>query len=65
MKDRAKRAPAKKAEEPVVETAPVVESAPAEEAKPEVKEEPVVEEKPVEEPARLRKSPLSLLRPKR
>ena len=48
MKDRAKRAPAKKAEEPVVEAAPVVESAPAEEAKPEVKEEPVVEEKPVD-----------------
>ena len=48
VKDRAKRAPAKKAEEPVVEVAPVVESAPAEEAKPEVKEEPVVEEKPAE-----------------
>lgn len=47
VKDRAKRAPAKKAEE----AAPVVESAPAEEAKPEVKEEPVVEEKPVEKPA--------------
>ena len=40
VKDRAKRAPAKKAEEPVAEAAPVVESAPAEEAKPEVKEEP-------------------------
>ena len=40
VKDRAKRAPAKKAEEPVVEAAPVVESAPAEEAKPEVKEKP-------------------------
>ena len=52
VKDRAKRAPAKKAEEPVAEAAPVVESAPAEEAKPEVKEEPVVEEKPVEEPAK-------------
>lgn len=52
VKDRAKRAPAKKAEEPVVEAAPVVESAPAEEAKPEVKEEPVVEEKPVEEPVK-------------
>ena len=48
VKDRAKRAPAKKAEEPIVEAAPVVESAPAEEAKPEVKKEPVVEEKPAE-----------------
>ena len=57
VKDRAKRAPAKKAEEPVVEAAPVVESAPAEEAKPEVKEEPVVEEKPVEEPAKAEKKP--------
>lgn len=57
VKDRAKRAPAKKAEEPVVETAPVVESAPAEEAKPEVKEEPVVEEKPVEEPAKAEEKP--------
>ena len=52
VKDRAKRATAKKAEEPVVEAAPVVESAPAEEAKLEVKEEPVVEEKPVEEPVK-------------
>ena len=57
VKDRAKRAPAKKAEEPVVEAAPVVESAPAEEAKPEVKEEPVVEEKPVEEPAKAEEKP--------
>ena len=57
VKDRAKRAPAKKAEEPVVEAAPVVESAPAEEAKPEVKEEPVVEEKPVEEPAKDEEKP--------
>ena len=57
VKDRAKRAPAKKAEESVVETAPVVESAPAEEAKPEVKEEPVVEKKPVEEPAKAEEKP--------
>ena len=57
VKDRAKRAPAKKAEEPVVEAAPVVESAPAEEAKPEVKAEPVVEEKPVEEPAKAEEKP--------
>ena len=57
VKDRAKRAPAKKAEEPIVEAAPVVESAPAEEAKPEVKEEPVVEEKPVEEPAKAEEKP--------
>ena len=57
VKDRAKRAPAKKAEEPVAEAAPVVESAPAEEAKPEVKEEPVVEEKPVEEPAKAEEKP--------
>ena len=57
VKDRAKRAPAKKAEEPVVEAAPVVESAPAEEAKPEVKEESVVEEKPVEEPAKAEEKP--------
>ena len=57
VKDRAKRAPAKKAEEPVVEAAPVVESAPAEEAKLEVKEEPVVEEKPVEEPAKAEEKP--------
>ena len=56
-KDRAKRAPAKKAEEHVVEAAPVVESAPAEEAKPEGKEEPVVEEKPVEEPAKAEEKP--------
>lgn len=57
VKDRAKRAPAKKAEEPIVEAAPVVESAPAEEAKPEVKEEPVVEEKPVEVPAKAEEKP--------
>ena len=57
VKDRAKRAPAKKAEEPAVEAAPVVESAPTEEAKPEVKEEPVVEEKPVEEPAKAEEKP--------
>ena len=57
VRDRAKRAPAKKAEEPIVEAAPVVESAPAEEAKPEVKEEPVVEEKPVEEPAKAAEKP--------
>lgn len=57
VKDRAKRAPAKKAEEPIVEAAPVVESAPAEEAKPEVKEELVVEEKPVEEPAKAEEKP--------
>ena len=57
VKDRAKRAPAKKAEEPIVEAAPVVESAPAEEAKPEVKEEPVVEEKPVKEPAKAEEKP--------
>ena len=57
VKDRAKRAPAKKAEEPIVEAAPVVESAPAEEAKPEVKAEPAVEEKPVEEPAKAEEKP--------
>ena len=57
VKDRAKRAPAKKAEEPVAEAAPVVESAPAEEAKPEVKAEPVVEKKPVEEPAKAEEKP--------
>ena len=57
VKDRAKRAPAKKAEEPIVEAAPVVESAPAEKAKPEVKEESVVEEKPVEEPAKAEEKP--------
>ena len=57
VKDRAKRAPAKKAEEPAVDAAPAVESAPAEEAKPEVKAEPVVEEKPVEEPAKAEEKP--------
>ena len=57
VKDRTKRAPAKKAEEPAVDAAPAVESAPAEEAKPEVKEEPVVEEKPVEEPAKAEEKP--------
>ena len=57
VKDRTKRAPAKKAEEPAVDAAPAVESAPAEEAKPEVKAEPVVEEKPVEEPAKAEEKP--------
>lgn len=53
VKDRAKRAPAKKAEEPVVETAPVVESAPAEEAKPEEKPaEPVKAEEVKAEPVK-------------
>ena len=53
VKDRAKRAPAKKAEEPVVEAAPVVESAPAEEAKPEEKPaEPVKAEEVKAEPVK-------------
>ena len=53
VKDRAKRAPAKKAEEPVVEAAPVVESAPAEEAKAEEKPaEPVKAEEVKAEPVK-------------
>ena len=53
VKDRAKRAPAKKAEEPIVEAAPVVESAPAEEAKPEEKPaEPVKAEEVKAEPVK-------------
>ena len=53
VKDRAKRAPAKKAEEPIVEAAPVVESAPAEEAKPEEKSaEPVKAEEVKAEPVK-------------
>lgn len=65
VKDRAKRAPAKKAEEPAVEAAPVVESAPTEEQSRRSRKSPLWRKSPWRSLQRLRKSPLSLLRPKR